>query len=134
MKRSFWLVAVVVLVAVLALAGVAAAANGGSVTPRNDKASSDKIEIQLTGLPAPAAGTVYVGWLVSSDGAKTVNTGVLTLGADGAVNATFTSPSGENLVGLYAKFVVTAEKDADKAGAAPKGTAVLEAPNAPPWL
>jgi hypothetical protein len=131
MKRTLAIVALLVVVTSLTLAGVALADTAGTVTIRDDKALSDKIEIALTGLPAVPAGRAYVGWLVSDDGKTMVNTGALTVGGDGSVTTTFTSPKGENLAGLYNKFSVTSELQADVAGTAPKGTVVAQAVGAP---
>ncbi len=132
MKRLSWIFVGVVVIASLAFASIASADAGGAATVRDSKASSDSIQISFTGLTPPAAGKVYVGWLVSDDGKTMVNTGPLTVAADGSVTASYTSPTGDNLIGLYAKFVVTAENQADAAGAAPKGQAVFEAPGATP--
>ena len=131
MKRFSGVIAVLVVVAAFAFASIASADAGGTATVRDDKASSDKIAISFTGLTRPAAGTVYVGWLVSDDGKTMVNAGTLTVDADGTLTANYTSPKGENLIGLYAKFVVTAENQANASAGAPKGKAVLEAPGAP---
>jgi len=131
MKRTLWIVVALAVILSLLTTGIALAAPAGTVTPRDDKAISDKIVIKVTGLTPPAAGNVYVGWLVNSDGSKKVNTGVLTVAADGSADMTYTSPTGENLVGLYSAFVITSEKDADKLAAAPKGSVILEAPGAP---
>ena len=49
------------------------------------------------------------GWLVSDDGSVKLNLGILEVDEDGNVSHTFTSPDGENLIGLYDKLVITVE-------------------------
>ncbi len=100
----------------------------GTVVIWDDAALSDAVTYSLTGIAAPAAGTVLVGWLVSDDGATKLNTGALTVAADGTVSHTFDSNSagytGENLIAAYDKVVITSEAEANAAAASPAGTAV----------
>jgi hypothetical protein len=131
MKRILFVATAVALVASFLLSAVVLADAAGTVTHRDDKAFSDKITVALTGVPAPAAGRVYVGWLVSDDGKTMTNIGAVAVGADGVVNVSYTSPKGENLIGLYNKLVLTTEAQADAAGAAPKGAIAVQALGAP---
>ena len=131
MKRLFWMAAVLAVIGSLILASGVLAAAGGTATIRDDKAQSDKIVIALTGLPA-VAGKTLVGWLVSDDGKTFVNTGVLTPDGSGNINATYTSPTGQNIAGLYNKFIVSAEDPSNAAATAPAGQVVAEAINAAP--
>ena len=85
---------------------------------------SDSIIVQMSGVPLPAAGTVYEGLLVSDDGSDKLSLGIFEVSADGIVHHTFGPPDpppappggvpspvvpGENLFAKYDKFVVTIE-------------------------
>ena len=52
-----------------------AAAAGTAVIWDSGAALSDSITYSMTDIPDPAAGTVYVGWLISDDGTVKLNTG-----------------------------------------------------------
>ena len=83
---------------------------GGSVTFRDSAAQSDSLVVALTGVPLPAAGTQYEGWLVSAAGDK-LSTGVLAVTPVGSVDHTYVNPSGTNLISQYPTFVITSEPD-----------------------
>ena len=99
----------------------------GTAVIWDDMALSDAITYAMTDIPQPPAGTEYVGWLVSDDGATKLSTGPMTVAPDGSVNHVFDSSSprysGSNLIHLFNKVVITEEA----AGAdpnAPAGPAV----------
>ena len=104
--------------------GVAA----GTAVIWDDMALSDAITYSMTDVPAPAAGREYVGWLVSDDGLIKLNTGPMTVVADGSVAHTFDSSNsrytGENLILGYDKVVITDEAAGDDPDA-PAGPAVF---------
>ena len=85
----------------------------GTAVVWDDQSLSDAITYTMTGVTPPGEGKQYVGWLVSDDGATKLNTGVLTVGDDGAVTQTFDSNSsrytGENLIGAYSRVAITEE-------------------------
>lgn len=70
-------------------------------------ASSDKITLSLSGVAAPEEGEAYEGWLVNSSGDK-VSLGILPV-VIGNIDHSWTSPDGDNLLGSYDRFVITAE-------------------------
>ena len=80
----------------------------GTAGFRDNLAVADQFVLNLTDLPAPPDGQAYQGWLVGDDG-TTLSIGVLSLNPDGAVGLEWNSPSGENLLGRYARFEVTLE-------------------------
>ena len=47
----------------------------GTAVVFDDQGLSDGIVFTMTGVTAPAEGKEYVGWLVSDDGSKKLNTG-----------------------------------------------------------
>ena len=94
----------------------------------DDQALSDAITYTMTNVPPPAAGSEYVGWLLSDDGSIKLSTGPMAVSGDGTIDHTFDSTSnrytGENLIHAYSRAVITAEV----AGAdpdAPAGPAAL---------
>ena len=108
----------IVLALVLALFVSLAVANaqeeeevtlGGSATFRDASALSDSLVIALTDVPAPAAGTAYEGWLIASDGASKVSTGILDVSEEGTVDQTYVDPDGANLLATYATFAISSE-------------------------
>ena len=105
-------IVVALLVALMSTFGAASAQTadlGGSVTFRDSSALSDSLVISLTGVTAPAAGTLYEGWLVG--GGVKLSTGVFTVSSTGTIDHTYVSPTGANLVATYPTFVITSEPD-----------------------
>ncbi len=102
-------VVVALLVVLMTTFGTASAETvlGGSVTFRDSNALSDSLVISLSGVPAPVAGTAYEGWLIGANGK--VSTGVLTVTDAGAINSTYVSPTGANLVAAYYSFAISEE-------------------------
>lgn len=91
-----------------------AATGSGTATVSDDKAATDKIAVAMSGVSAPAPGTAYEGWVVSDNDSVKTSTGILRVSSGGVVNASYTSPTGENLFGRYNKFVVTVEPSPDR--------------------
>jgi hypothetical protein len=85
----------------------------GTAVVWDDMALSDAITYKLEGIPAPSAGTEYVGWMVSDDGSKKLSTGIMQANVAGSINHTFdrNNPryTGVNLIQHYNKVVVTEE-------------------------
>lgn len=90
----------------------------GTAVFRDQLAVADQFVAALTAVPAPPTGQAYQGWLVSDDGAF-LSLGMLPVSADGRINLTWNSPSGENLLSRYARFQITLEPEAG--GANPTG-------------
>ncbi len=68
---------------------------------------SDRITITMSGVTAPPSGSSYQAWLVSDNGSQRLDLGTLTVGANGSVNHSYTSPNGENLIARYNKLAIT---------------------------
>ena len=81
----------------------------GTAVIWDNEALSDAITYKMTGVIQPSPGRAYEGWLVSDDGSVKMSTGIMTVSADGNVDHTYTSPTGENLIGAYDKVVITDE-------------------------
>lgn len=88
-------------------------AGSGTAIISNDKALSDAITYSMTGVSSPGANMVYEGWLVSDDGSVKLSTGVMTLGDDGSIAHTYSSPNEENLILNYDTVLITVEPEAD---------------------
>jgi hypothetical protein len=117
--------ALMTMPASLAQAQEADKAAGTAVIWDSGAAISDSITYAMTDIPAPAAGTVYVGWLISDDGAVKLNTGgAMSVATDGSIDHSYTSPDGDDLIALYNKVAITAELEADADAAAPAGEVV----------
>ena len=82
---------------------------GGTAVITDDKALSDKITITMTEVASPGEDKAYEGWLVSDDGGTKTRLGIIRVDDEGVVDKTYTSPSGENLIHLYDKVVITIE-------------------------
>jgi hypothetical protein len=81
----------------------------GQVSFIDRLAVADELVLTMRGVAPPPDGFVYEGWLIAPDGVTEVSTGVFQVDADGNVDYTWTSPTGENLIASYAGFAVTAE-------------------------
>jgi hypothetical protein len=100
----------------------------GTAVVFEDQGLSDGIVFTMSDVTAPGDGKEYVGWLVSDDGSKKLNTGTLAVASDGSVDHTFDNTSsmyaGENLIHIYDKAVITLE-DEGFDGSEPVGPAVF---------
>jgi hypothetical protein len=121
----FAIILFITLPAGLVRAEDATISGSGTAVISDGAASGDTITYAMTGVPALADGSVYVGWLVSDDGKTTLNTGALPVGIDGSVSHTYVSADGENLIAAYNKVGVTSEEDAN--GASPSNSIVYSA-------
>jgi hypothetical protein len=132
MSRIKFLILIALVSLLAATVGLAQAQTAddavGTAVISDDAAQSDAITYTLADIAAPAAGTVLVGWLISDDGSIKLNTGAMTVEADGSVSHTFGSASagytGEDLIAAYNTVVITAEPTANAAGADPAGPPV----------
>ena len=99
--------------AVPVLISVGAPEGTGTAVVSDGASLGDSITITMAGVTAPDAGMEYVAWLVSDDGASSLNLGALTVAADGSVSHTFDSTStdydGSNLIAMYSTLAITAE-------------------------
>ncbi len=71
-------------------------------------ALSDAITFSMIGVTVLPAGWAYEGWVITDDGSIKTSTGILEA-SGGAIDYTWSSPSGENLIASYDKVVVTVE-------------------------
>ena len=81
----------------------------GTAIVFDSAALGDAAIITLTNVTPPAAGRAYEGWFVSDDGAVKLSTGVMTIASDGTASHGYLSPTGDNLIALYNKFLITDE-------------------------
>jgi hypothetical protein len=72
-------------------------------------AVSDELVLAMRGIAPPPAGSVFEGWLIADDGSAGPSTGVIEVSADGNVDFTWTSPTGDNLTEEYTGFSITVE-------------------------
>jgi hypothetical protein len=79
----------------------------------------DKATINITDLPAPAAGTHYEGWYLAEGGEIRQNVGAFLMGSDGQGLLAFTDPEQRNLIEEFDHFEVTVEPDNDPKPEAP---------------
>ncbi len=82
----------------------------------DDRAFSDRLNIDLFNVPPPPPGSVYEGWLIGNNGEFRLSVGVLEVGPDGHISQQFTSPIGENLLAIYNEFILTLEPVGDTDG------------------
>ena len=94
----------------------------GAARFRDAGALSDSLVMTFgiaTDVPAPPAGFAYEGWLIDRAGDK-VSTGVLSLStATPSIDQTYVSPTGENLIARYDRFVISLEPVPDPDPATP---------------
>lgn len=107
-----------VLISVTA-ASAQEAALGGNVTVRDGAGSAvgsnSSVVIALTGVPSAGAGMTYEGWLISSSGDK-VSVGTFN---GPSIDATWVSPTNENLAAKYGQFALSLELTPDPDPATP---------------
>ncbi len=93
---------------------VAMAQGRGTAVVLDDQALSDALTYTMTGMMPLDEGEVYVGWLVSDDGALKLATGPMTVEANGTISHTFDHNSrgyaGLNLIHSFSKVVITVEE------------------------
>ena len=85
----------------------------GQISFTDHLAVADQLVLTMRGIAPPRDGLVYEGWLIAADGVTEVSTGVFQVDADGDVDYTWTSPTGENLIANYVSFAVTGEPAED---------------------
>jgi len=85
----------------------------GTAVIWDDQALSDAVTYALTNVETPTGDTELVGWLVSDDGSRKLNTGAMAIADDGSVTQTFNSESarytGEDLISAYSTVAITVE-------------------------
>ena len=110
---------IVGLIGILASMSVALAQNAavaGSVTVSDSDDSnysellSDMLTVKLSNLPALPADSVYEGWIVSDDGPLSIGVFEVT---DGAVDHSFATSNGANILSAYHTFVISVEPSND---------------------
>jgi hypothetical protein len=74
---------------------------------------ADQLVLTMRGVDPPPDGFVYEGWLIADDGVTEISSGVFEVAADGSVDYVWISPTGANLIALYASFAVTIEPASD---------------------
>ncbi len=79
----------------------------------DNRAASDRINIDLINVPPPPVRSMYVAWLIGNNGEFRLPIGALPPGTAGRVTYAFTSPIGGNLLAKYDEFVVTLELASD---------------------
>ena len=79
----------------------------------DERAESDRINIDLINVPPPPVRSMYVAWLIGNNGEFRLPIGALPPGTAGRVTYAFTSPIGGNLLAKYDEFVVTLEQASD---------------------
>jgi hypothetical protein len=85
----------------------------GRVSFRDNLAVADQLTLTMRGVDPPPDGFVYEGWLIADDGVTEISSGVFEVAADGSVDYVWISPTGDNLIALYASFAVTVEPAGD---------------------
>ena len=85
----------------------------GRVSFRDSLAVADQMVLTMRGVDPPPDGFVYEGWLIADDGVTEVSSGIFEVAADGSVDYVWISPTGDNLIALYASFAVTIEPASD---------------------
>jgi hypothetical protein len=84
--------------------------SGTAVISNSDEDTiNDSITYELANVGPLAAGTAYEGWLVSDDGKIKMSTGVMEVSEDGSISHTYTSPTGDDLIGTFSVVVITVE-------------------------
>ncbi|MDP6421706.1 MAG: hypothetical protein QF672_10355 [SAR202 cluster bacterium] len=110
------------------LISVGAPEGTGTAVISDGASLGDSVTITMADVTAPDAGMEYVAYLVSDDGAQTLNLGALTVGADGSVSHTFDSSSanydGGNLIAMYSTLTISSEAEGTDP-AAPSGDGVF---------
>ncbi len=84
----------------------------GTAFFRDKIAHNDAIAVVMSNIAPPAAGTVYQGWLIGTDGEFVLSVGRIPVRADGTVQVLFTpEPASQNLLERYDTFAITIESD-----------------------
>ena len=122
-RRKFQITMGLTLVLAMLISVTAASAQeaalGGNVTVRDGAGSAvgsnNSVVIALTGVPSAGAGMTYEGWLISSSGDK-VSVGTFN---GPSIDATWVSPTNENLAAKYGQFALSSEITPDPDPATP---------------
>ena len=85
----------------------------GTAVVSDGNALGDVLTVSLKGVSQPAEGTSLVAWLISDDESVKTNVGALTVDPNGAVEHTYVSSAGDNLLAEYGGFAVTVESAPD---------------------
>ncbi|HWQ15060.1 MAG TPA: hypothetical protein VNL77_19845, partial [Roseiflexaceae bacterium] len=91
---------------------------------RDDRARSDRVVVDVA-LPAAPDGQALVAFLTSGDGSVALPLGPLAPDGAGRARLAYSAPDGQNLAGLYSRFVVTSAP-AGSAPERPSGALVFE--------
>lgn len=115
----FGLVLLMTLPVSMAQAQQADFPGSGTAIISDSVALSDRITYTMTGMRNLGPDQTYEGWLVNTGSGTMLSTGVMRADAQGAINHTFTSPTGENLIANYNQVVISVEPVPDTDAAAP---------------
>lgn len=92
------------------------------------QAHGDQVNLELSGVTPPPAGSVYEVWL-EAEGQEPVSVGRPTVTGD-TITYTFLDPEGRNLLGIYDRMFISIEP-AEDAEPAPSGTVAYRGSVAP---
>ena len=87
----------------------------------------DTLTITIEDVPSALAGATLEGWLVTDNADWAVSTGKMSADAEGNVSHTYVSPTGDNLVAGFDKFLVSVEPVPDPAEEYPSGVFAFSA-------
>lgn len=76
-------------------------------------APADQVTLITSGMPLPAAGSVYEAWLIEDDTEQRVSLGDVSFDTDGRGSLSFVDPQGRNLIGMYQGLEITVEPNPD---------------------
>lgn len=93
----------------------------GTISFKDNVASSDQLVMNITSLPAAPAGKAFYGWLVNSANGSFTGLGQLKPDAKGALSLKYSDPKTINLVSAYDRVIITNEA-ANSAPKAPSAT------------
>ncbi len=85
----------------------------GTAVVSDGNTLGDVLTVTLEGVSHPAEGMHLVAWLISDDESAKMNVGALTVDLNGAVNHTYVSATGDNLLASYGGFAISVESAAD---------------------
>lgn len=92
---------------------------GAEITPvgvlrfQDGTAPADQVTLTTKGMPQPASGSQYEGWLIADDGEQRVSLGIISFDANGSGALSFVDPQGRNLLGTYHGLEITVEPNPD---------------------
>ena len=85
----------------------------GQVAYSDFNGSMDKVNLSITNLPIPKAGTHYEAWYLAQGGEARRNIGEISMSASGQGQLVFIEPNEENILGLFDQIEVSIEPDND---------------------